>query len=50
MINRAGDGVRLCEGDTLLACVGPELAPKRFPEDIAAVFRSAETDAPAGST
>ena len=50
VINRVSDGVRLCEGDTLLACVGPELAPKRFPEDIAAVFRSAETDAPAGST
>ena len=34
---------------TLLACVGPELAPMRFPEDIAAVFRSAETDVQAGS-
>ena len=50
VINRASDGVRLCEGDTLLACVGPELTPKRFPEDIATVFRSAETDVPAGST
>jgi acyl-CoA thioester hydrolase len=50
VIDRVGDGVRLCEGETLLACVGPELTPKRFPEDIAAVFRSAETDAPAGST
>ena len=50
VINRASDGVRLCEGETLLACVGPELTPKRVPEDIAAVFRSAETDVPAGST
>ena len=49
-LSRVSDGVRLCEGETLLACVGPELAPKRFPEDIAAVFRSAEIDAPAGST
>jgi acyl-CoA thioester hydrolase len=34
---------RICEGETLLACVGHDLLPKRFPEDIAAVFRSAET-------
>ena len=34
---------RICEGETLLACVGPELAPKRIPEDIAEVFRSAES-------
>jgi acyl-CoA thioester hydrolase len=33
----------LCEGETLLACVGSDLAPKRFPPDIAAVFRSAES-------
>lgn len=33
---------RICEGETLLACVGAELAPKRIPEDIAEVFRSAE--------
>ncbi|MFO0755941.1 MAG: thioesterase family protein [Byssovorax sp.] len=33
---------RICEGETLLACVGHDLAPKRFPEDIAEVFRSAE--------
>jgi acyl-CoA thioester hydrolase len=32
----------LCEGDTLLACVGPDLYPKRFPEDIAGVFKRAE--------
>ena len=36
------DEQRLCEGETLLACVGLDLAPKRFPEDIAAVFRSTE--------
>lgn len=48
VLSRVSDGVRLCEGDTLLACVGPELTPKRFPEDISAVFRSAESDAPAG--
>ncbi len=35
---------RLCEGETLLACVGHDLAPKRLPPDIAAVFRSAEAD------
>ena len=50
VLSRLADGVRLCEGETLLACVGPELAPKRFPEDIAAVFRSAETDVKAGSS
>ncbi len=33
---------RICEGETLLACVGHDLAPKRLPADIAAVFRSAE--------
>jgi acyl-CoA thioester hydrolase len=49
VLARVTDGVRLCEGETLLACVGAELAPKRFPEDIAAVFRSAETDVKAGS-
>jgi acyl-CoA thioester hydrolase len=36
---------RLCEGETLLACVGHDLSPKRLPADIAAVFRSAETAA-----
>jgi acyl-CoA thioester hydrolase len=34
---------RLCDGETLLACVGETLAPKRLPADIAEVFRSAET-------
>lgn len=37
------DGLVLCEGDTLLACVGPGLTPMRIPADIAEVFRSAET-------
>jgi acyl-CoA thioester hydrolase len=33
----------VCEGETLLACVGQNLAPKRIPPDIDAVFRSPET-------
>ena len=33
----------LCSGETLLACVGHDLALRRIPEDIAAVFRSPET-------
>jgi len=37
------DGVLLCEGDTLLACVGDDMSPKRVPASIAEVFRSAET-------
>jgi acyl-CoA thioester hydrolase len=41
LITRGED--RVCEGETLLACVGHDLAPRRFPEDIAAVFRSGET-------
>lgn len=40
VITRGDD--RVCEGETLLACVGLDLAPKRFPDDIAAVLRSAE--------
>ncbi|UQA61457.1 acyl-CoA thioesterase [Polyangium aurulentum] len=40
-ILRGGDV--LCEGETLLACVGQDLAPKRIPPDIDAVFRSPET-------
>jgi acyl-CoA thioester hydrolase len=40
-ITRGGD--RICLGETLLACVGQDLAPKRFPADIADTFRSAET-------
>ncbi len=43
VITREPDGIRICEGETLLACVGHDLLPKRFPEDIAEVFRSPET-------
>jgi acyl-CoA thioester hydrolase len=32
----------LCEGETLLACVGHDLAPRRFPEDVTGVLKSAE--------
>jgi acyl-CoA thioester hydrolase len=39
----------LCEGETLLACVGPGLAPIRIPTDIAEVFRSAELQPPSGA-
>jgi acyl-CoA thioester hydrolase len=40
VITRGSD--RICEGETLLACVGHDLAPRRFPADIADTFRSAE--------
>jgi acyl-CoA thioester hydrolase len=43
------DGLLLCEGETLLACVGPGLAPMRIPQDIAEVFRSAEIQPPSGA-
>ena len=33
----------LCEGETLLACVGHDLAPKRIPPDVVEIFRSPET-------
>ena len=33
----------LCEGETLLACVGHDLAPKRLPELVARVLASPET-------
>lgn len=46
VITRPADAARICEGETLLACVGHELAPKRFPENIAAVFRSPENSPP----
>jgi acyl-CoA thioester hydrolase len=36
---------RICEGETLLACVGHDLTPRRLPAEIAAVFRSAEITA-----
>lgn len=32
----------LAEGETLLACVGDDLAPKRFPEDVTRVLASPE--------
>ena len=32
----------LCEGFTLLACVGSDLAPKRFPEWVSSVLTGAE--------
>lgn len=32
----------LCEGETLLACVGHDLTPKRIPPYVAEVLRSAE--------
>jgi acyl-CoA thioester hydrolase len=41
--------VLLCEGETLLACVGATLEPKRIPADIAEVFRSAETPGAIGT-
>ena len=42
VITRGRD--RICEGETLLACVGHDLAPKRFPPDVAEVFRSVPTE------
>ncbi len=36
------DATLLCEGNTLLACVGNDLLPTRIPTAIAAVFRSPE--------
>jgi acyl-CoA thioester hydrolase len=33
----------LCEGETLLACVGHTLEPRRIPEEIARTFRQDET-------
>lgn len=41
------DGALLCEGDTLLACVGNDLLPKRIPSTMVEVFRSPETSPPA---
>lgn len=41
-IERGGE--LLCEGDTVLACVGETLTPKRMPPEIAAVFSSPEVD------
>jgi acyl-CoA thioester hydrolase len=33
----------LAEGETLLACVGPDLAPRRIPPDVVEILRSPET-------
>ena len=33
----------LCDAETLLACVGENLAPKRIPDDIRLVFQSPES-------
>jgi acyl-CoA thioester hydrolase len=38
VITRGSD--RICEGETLLAFVGHDLAPKRFPPDVLEVLRS----------
>jgi acyl-CoA thioester hydrolase len=40
LITRATE--RICEGETLLACVGHDLTPKRIPADIADTFRACE--------
>jgi acyl-CoA thioester hydrolase len=37
----------LCEGETLLACVGHDLAPKRLPELVARVLQSGPVETPA---
>lgn len=39
-------GVVLCEGETLLACVGHDLMPTRIPAEIKAVFQRGEIAAP----
>jgi acyl-CoA thioester hydrolase len=39
-ILRAEDVV--CEGETMLACVGQNMRPKRFPKDVMAAFLRAE--------
>jgi acyl-CoA thioester hydrolase len=38
---RRGDDL-VCDGETLLACVGHDLRPIRLPADVAEVLRSAE--------
>jgi acyl-CoA thioester hydrolase len=43
------EGDLLCEGETLLACVGPALTAIRIPADIAEVFRSPEKEGGAAS-
>lgn len=46
------DAEVLCEGETLLACIGINMRPKRFPKDVAAVFFRGEpekTQPPSGT-
>jgi acyl-CoA thioester hydrolase len=43
LLREAAPGELVAEGSTLLACVGDDLAPKRLPDDIAAILCSAET-------
>ena len=33
----------LCDGETLLACIGQNMRPKRFPKDVMAAFLRGET-------
>ncbi len=40
------DDVLLCEGETLLACVGDDLTPKRLPAAMSDVFKSPEHEPP----
>lgn len=37
---QGGKDELLCEGDTLLACVGPTLVPRRFPDFLRDVFEA----------
>jgi acyl-CoA thioester hydrolase len=39
-ISRADDVI--CEGETMLACIGQNMRPKRFPKDVMAAFLRAE--------
>ena len=36
----------LCDGETLLACVGHDLAPRRIPPDVVEIFQSPEIPPP----
>ncbi len=39
-ITRDGDGASICDGETRLACVGPNLRPRRWPADIERLLSS----------
>lgn len=42
-----GDAAELlAEGHTLLACVGDDMMPRRFPDDVVEIFRSPEREGP----